>query len=105
MIDTIDWAGKSGASYRYWIYQFWPNYQTKPGNYIFAKQRSPGYWLPIYVGETSDLSERFDYHHKIDCAKRAGATHIHSHINEGGDQARLREEADIVARWNPPCNG
>jgi hypothetical protein len=103
--ETIDWAGKSGAIYRYWIYPFWPTYYAKAGNYIFAKQTSPGYWLPIYIGETGDLSERFDNHHKLANAKRAGATHIHSHVNAGGAQARRDEESDLVARWNPPCNG
>jgi hypothetical protein len=43
------------------------------GNYIFAKEVTPGHWLPVYVGQTSNLGERFDSHHKIATAKRLGA--------------------------------
>jgi hypothetical protein len=102
---TIDWAGKSGKNYRYWIYPFWPNLKAQAGNYVFAKEISPGRWLPVYVGETGDLSERFGDHHKIAEARRQGATHIHVHLNADGAQARRNEESDLIARWNPPANG
>ena len=102
---TIDWPGKSGKTYRYWIHPLPPNFKAAAGNYIFAKETSPGNgkWLPIYIGETKDLSERFDDHHKMGCIKRNGAMHIHAHTNDN-EQARLDEEADLIANWNPPCN-
>jgi len=78
--------------------------KDKGGNYCFAKETSRGRWKPIYFGETRDLSERFDNHHKMDCIKKEGATGLHAHINEDEDD-RLAEEADLVDKWNPPCNG
>ena len=102
---TIDWAGKSGQTYQYWIYPLGQSLLAEPGNYCFAKKSILGQWVPLYFGQTQNLNERFDAHHKMACAKAAGATHIHARINKGGDQARLDEEADLVRRWAPACNG
>lgn len=101
---TIDWPGKSGQKYRYWIHKLPPNFKKASGNYIFAKEASPGQWTPVYVGQTDDLSERFDDHHKARCISQSGATHIHAHTTPS-KQERLDEESDLIARWNTPCNG
>ena len=102
---TIIWKGQSGEEYRYSIYPIGTDFKGVPGNYIFARETEPGRHRPIYVGETSDLSERFDNHHKMPCIRRSQATHIHVHQNDGGPAARRREEADLIAKWNPTCNG
>ncbi|WP_300033660.1 GIY-YIG nuclease family protein [uncultured Roseobacter sp.] len=102
---TIEWQGASGARYKYWIYPLPPNFDSVPGNYLFAKEVAPGKWRPIYVGQTNDLSERFDSHHKAACFKRNGATHIHAHAHSGGEAARLAEERDLKLGLNPTCNG
>ena len=101
---SIEWTGKSGRNYTYWIYPLPPNFTAVAGNYIFAREVSPGRGQPIYIGQTSDLSERFDSHHKVACIRSNGATHIHVHRNDAGEAARKAEEADLVARWNPDCN-
>lgn len=102
---TIEWQGQSGKSYKYWINRLSPNFVAKPGNYIFAKEVSPGRFMPVYIGQTGDLSERFENHHKAACIRSNGATHIHAHTNTAGEASRLMEEADLVARWKPACNG
>ena len=104
-VPTIEWAGSSGTKYKYWIHKIGTDFNAKPGNYCFAKESSPGRWTPLYFGQTGDLSERFDDHHKMGCAKRNGATHIHAHVSEGGERARLDEESDLIKKWNPTCNG
>jgi hypothetical protein len=101
---TINWPGKSGTNYKYWIYPLGASLKAEGGNYIFAKEVRPGEWSPLYIGQTGDLNERFDNHHKADCIKKNGATHIHAHLN-GNDDTRLAEEADLIARWDPSCNG
>lgn len=103
--DTVPWVGLSGATYTYWVYKLDTPLKAEPGNYCFAKYIGPGRWEPLYFGQTGNLSERFDFHHKVECAKRNGATHIHARINSNGEQARLREEADLVNRYHPTCNG
>lgn len=101
---TIEWPGQSDTKYKYWIYPIGSSFINKPGGYVFAKEVRPGHWAPIYVGQTDDLGRRLASHEKEEKAKRQGATHIHAHTNVDGEQARLREEYDIIARWKPVCN-
>lgn len=103
-MTTINWAGASGRTYEYYIYPMNTDFHAKPGNYCFAEEVSPGQWRPHYFGETVDLSSRFSGHHKIDKAKRMGATHIHAHVS-GSEAERLAEERDLCAKWKPSCNG
>ena len=89
----------------YWIYTIGTTFTDKKGaNYVFAKETTKGTFRPIYVGETGDLSERFDNHHKMPCIKENGATHIHVRINTD-ESSRLVEESDLIKNYNPVCNG
>ena len=101
---TILWEGESGKEYKYWIFKIGHPLKQIPGNYCFAKETKPKTWTPIYFGETEDLSERFDNHHKMPCIKREGATHIHAHESNADKKVRCAEEADLVAKRQPPCN-
>ena len=101
---AIQWEGKSGTRYNYWIFPIGYEFASVGGNYVFAKQTRPGSWTPVYIGQTSDLSERFDKHHKMACIKRNGATHIHVHRNDV-ERARLAEETDLLRKWTTSCNG
>ncbi|MBA7471466.1 hypothetical protein ES707_06772 [subsurface metagenome] len=100
---TINWEGKSGGKYLYYIYPIGTTFKEEPGNYIFALQSRPQYWRPIYIGQTEDLSERFDNHHKMPCIKRNGASHIHVHLNSL-QSTRLSEESDLLSNFSPICN-
>ena len=102
---TINWVGKSGTRYKYWIYKIDTTFTKSPANYVFAKQTSDDKFSNIYTGETGDISERFDSHHKMPCIKREGATRITAHGSSGNEKTRKREEADIVDNYNPACNG
>lgn len=101
---TILWDGKSGKEYKYWIFEIGHPLKQVPGNYCFAKETEPSKWRPIYFGETGDLSERFDNHHKMPCIRQEGATHIHTHESSADKETRLAEESDLVERWHPKCN-
>lgn len=101
----MTWYGKSGVAYEYHIYPFGTSFREAPGNYIFAMKSKPNTWRPIYVGETSNLAERFDNHHKMPCIKRNGATHIHVRINRNGEVGRRMEEKDLMSKYGPVCNG
>lgn len=102
---TINWPGQSGTQYQYWIHPIGTEFVPKPGNYVFAKEVRPHHWVPIYIGQTSNLAERFDNHHQMDAIKREGATHIHVHTSSEKQQVRLDEETDLCRRWKTPCNG
>jgi excinuclease UvrABC nuclease subunit len=102
--QTIDWTGQSGVPYTHTIYPIDTTFNDAPGNYVFAKEGSPGRWTPLYIGQTKSLKDRLSNHEKEDCARKRGATHIHVHGNSGGEVARLAEEKDLIGRWKPPCN-
>ena len=53
------------------------------------------------MGITGDLSQRLPGHDMWSAAVRLGATHIQAHTTPAGEQARLDEEEDLIARWNP----
>jgi hypothetical protein len=97
-VPTCDWKGKSGQTYRYWIYplpaRFDPN---QPGNYIYAKTDARGYWQPVYIGQ-GDLDDRANNHHQAQCIRQKTATHFHCHKN-GTEQDRLQEESDLLANY------
>ena len=102
---SIVWRGQSGKQYRYWIYPLDQKFTAQPANYMYAKEVEPGSYSNIYIGETGDLSDStLDGHHKEDCIRDAGVTHIHTHMGSGDEDLRQAEEADLVANYNPPCN-
>jgi excinuclease UvrABC nuclease subunit len=101
--DTIYWEGASGKKYKYWISPIGVDFKDEPGNYIFAKKTSTGGWRPVYIGQAKSLKDRLSNHNEAACAKRNGATHIHTHTNSQ-KQDRLAEEADLIRKWKPVCN-
>ena len=98
------WEGQSGKEYQYWIHPIGTSFNDEPGNYIYAKEVEPGSWRPLYIGQTSSLSDRLADHEKEACATRNGATRVHVHTNRGGEARRTAEEADLIAKWTPVCN-
>lgn len=101
--ETVSWKGASGNSYPYGVYGFDTRWNDKAGNYIFAS-RANGTWKATYVGQTESFLDRLPNHNEIDCARRNGATHVHAHTNNGGEEVRKAEEADLIKAHQPPCN-
>lgn len=102
--QTILWSGVSGTKYKYWIYTIDTTFKDVPGNYIYVKETSKGYWSPIYIGETDSLKERLSNHEKMPCVKRHGGKHIHTHSSASNEEVRRAEEIDLISKWDPPCN-
>jgi len=100
----IKWPGQSGKEYEYSIHPIETSFPKKPGNYVFAKKTEANKWSPCYIGQTKNLDERLDDHEKEECAIRNGATHIHAHLSSEDERVRKAEEADLIRRWQPPCN-
>jgi hypothetical protein len=101
---TIEWPGSSGGTYTYWIHEIGTAFKDSPGSYIFAKETSPGRWTPVYIGETNSLKDRLSNHEKMPCVRRHSGTHVHAHTSSADGQVRREEEADLLNKWNPPCN-
>lgn len=98
------WGGASGKRYRYSLYMFGTAFGPGAANYIFAKEIKPGLHFPIYVGSTADLSDLKLNPSVLDCIRMGRVTHIHVRFNEAGEDDCAAECADLVERWNPPCN-
>lgn len=103
MATTHTWHGVSGKGYQYTVYNINTSWNDVPGNYIYAGQTSTG-WKAAYIGQTKSFKDRLPDHNEEACAKRNGATHIHAHVNNGGEAARKAEEADLIKKHQPPCN-
>ncbi len=105
---TMDLKGVSGRSYTFHVYPWGTPLRAIGGVYVVTRATSNlqgGRTHHIlYVGQTGDLSERFDAHHKAAAFRRNGATDICALVEESAT-ARLSIEADLVAAFNPPCNG
>ncbi|MBA7674844.1 hypothetical protein ES703_83069 [subsurface metagenome] len=100
----ITWVGKSGKEYTYWFYTIGTTFTAVPANYIFCKETTGDKVQAIYIGQTGNLSERFDNHHRMPCIKREGATHICTHKSSDSEPTRKAEEDDLIANYNPICN-
>ena len=103
--QTIEWVGKSGTVYRYYI---WPRGAYvdggPPGNFIHVRETKDGVLEPLFIGQTDDLNVRILHKEYQQCVDAHGATQLHLHSNYKGEQARTEEKADLIARWQPICN-
>jgi len=96
----ITLRGKSGMVYDFQVYPWGQEFRPVGGVYAVLQSESDGV---IYVGQTGDLSERFDAHHKAGCFARYGKRFIGVRV-EGTESRRLATEADLIANYRPPCN-
>ena len=106
-LGTLLLIGKSGKKYEFAIYEIGTSFKAIGGVYTFTKQykKSDGNFShgTIYVGETEDLSTRFDNHHKQECIGRENANCISVHPDENGE-SRLAKEKDILENYDWKCN-
>ncbi|PKN00326.1 MAG: hypothetical protein CVU78_01830 [Elusimicrobia bacterium HGW-Elusimicrobia-2] len=107
-LGKITFTGKSGNKYDFIAYSWDTNFKEGYGAVYFITKRTQkatgGYnHVEIYVGETEDLSTRFDNHHKEDCFKKynANCKCIHGEQNK---ETRLAIEKDLIDNYNLPCN-
>lgn len=76
--------------------------------YIFTvrRQKANGRFehTKVYLGQTTNIEERFASHHKAACIKREGANCVCIH-RENSEAALLAIEQDLLAAHKPVCNG
>lgn len=97
-------TGISGGSYPSELYAWGTPFRPIGAVYAVLRRNADGRYAVLYVGETADLSCRFDCHHKQPCFDRQARTHI-AVLPEGTASRRLQIEADLVAAYRPVCNG
>ena len=100
---TILFNGKSGREYKFWMYPLGTSFNESPGVYVWAKETQPGYFRPVYIGQSNNLRVRHGSHEKEPEVLRNGATRICAHTR-GGEAERLAEEKDLIENYKPVCN-
>jgi len=107
LVDNFTITGKSGTMYPFKVYPMGQAFKALGGVYAITKRElrlgnAPLYHF-VYIGETGDLSTRFDNHHKQACFDKAGADFIGVHL-DGAQKSRTSTESDILAAHKWPCN-
>lgn len=106
-ISSATFKGKSGETYGFNAYPMGQAFKAVGAVYAVTrryKNSNGGYSHEIiYVGETGDLSTRFDDHHKADCFTRHNANCICTH-GDNDEDSRLAKEDDLIKQQNPSCN-
>ena len=107
-IATLTVSGKSGNKYDFDVYSFNTSFKAIGAVYLITertkKSDGGGSHSYIYVGETDDLSTRFNSHHKAACFTRQNAN-CKCIFAEESENKRLSIESDILDNDNFPCNG
>lgn len=105
---TITFTGASGKKYEFTAYAWDTQFKKGFGAVYFITKRRQntdgGYsHMRIYVGQTDDLSTRFDNHHKENCFRRNNAN-CKCIFGEQNEDKRLAIENDLLRNYNPTCN-
>lgn len=106
-IGVASFKGQSGKMHEFNVYPLNTYFKAIGAVYAITIRKvtgKEGRHEILYVGQTTDLSERFDDHHKQDCFDRHRANCICIHA-EGHAQTRLAIEKDLCNYHAPICNG
>ena len=111
---TVVVEGGSGKRYEFDVYPW--NDLDVPRGTVFAPvgagylvlrktdRMLAGYdYEVLYVGQTANLTGRFDEHHKQACFDRNSRTHI-GVFQCNTERERLAIEADLLNRYKTVCN-
>jgi len=106
-LATFTRTGISGKKYNFNVYSKDTEF-NEIGAVYFITRRAKNVegefrHTPIYIGQTGDLSVRFDNHHRLDCFKRHNWNCICVHRDDN-ESSRLKKESDLIDAYDPPCN-
>ena len=100
-------TGASNMKYKFSVYSFGATFEAVGGVYHISKRtlkQDSGSHAKIYIGQTADLSTRFDSHHKQSCFDQRNANCVSVHLDDN-EASRLSKEEDLIRGLRPPCNG
>ncbi len=102
------WRGAQGRTYDFFVDPIWCAYQAKAGLYVFCKQdASSKEWVPIFAGETDDLSQTlnplFETNAAWRCIELNGATHIATLSGFVSPEQRRMAFDDLLGGIIPEC--
>jgi hypothetical protein len=95
--------GASGRKYRVSAYMFGTHFGPGAGNFFYPREIRRGQYVPIYVGQTADLSEALKDNAALKCIIEGRATHVDVRFTMDDEAARIAECEDLVLSPNPLC--
>jgi len=106
MFERTLFVGQSGKEYKYWIYALDDKFGSTPANYVFVREVEPGWFEPIYIGQTKDIHrEIFENLPRWQCILKNRPTRLCVHRSRNNELERLAEVNDLIQRYRPDCNG
>lgn len=101
-VTNLVFTGRDGKRYTFDVYPHNIRVNDGPALYAFLKKLENRYFV-LYIGQTTDLSERLKNHHKWDEAERLGFKYLAICRDV---QARNLEadEANLIQKYLPRCN-
>jgi excinuclease UvrABC nuclease subunit len=102
LVDKVTVRGASGREYEFMVYPWEEKFNPVGGVYLVLRKQIGNYGI-LYIGQTKDLSERFDDHHKQNCFDRNARTHIGVRVVTT-EKERLAIECDLLRNYKTACN-
>lgn len=105
-LGTITLTGASRQEYEFEIYPWGTDFKPVAAVYsITSRSQKQNGWTHdiLYVGETEDVSERFDNHHKVSCFTNHNVNCVCIRV-ENSRPSRLAIERDLIGAYDPTCN-
>ncbi|MCZ6804095.1 MAG: GIY-YIG nuclease family protein [Proteobacteria bacterium] len=100
---TIKLTGRIGGDYDFDVYAWNTSFQSLGAVYVVLRKRYATNFSVLYIGQTGDLSRRFDDHHQQSCFDRNGKTHIGIHPKPT-ETKRFEIESDLLGNYTTMCN-
>ena len=100
--DVIDLKGASGQVYRFQLCREADQLMPVGGNFVLVRDGIDGPRV-VYAGESNDLREGSQRKWR-QANEEVGQTWIYTRLNVT-ERARLAEQADVAAAYDPPMNG
>ncbi len=100
---NLSLTGASDVSYIFQVFAWGAKFSSIGAVYAIFQKTALGRYNILYIGQTEDLSQRFENHHKQACFDRNGKTHIGIRT-ELTESYRFNIETDLVRHYNPTCN-
>jgi hypothetical protein len=100
---TTTLTGESGHNYEFEVSALDAKLDSVGAVYVITRVQDDEHFV-LYVGETGDLSNRFDNHHKAKSFEEKGGDCLCIHL-DGDIKSRQKKESDLIAHYRPLCNG
>ena len=100
---TMTMTGDSGDEYEFEVHTLDAKLDAVGAVYAVTRKEGDRH-VPLYFGQTGDISARLNGHHKSECFDENDANRLCVHRDCDKD-SRLKKELDLMICYHPTCNG